>query len=134
MVIGQDCDAAGMPVFPPVGLADNQLDEIQQELLGFCNLMEDPVDKVVKQPTANFPGTNLLQNNLLFVTLTLIWTGFVFLSAGIARWTSDAIASDRFAETRRGGGTTLQSGRRTVAGCRRRLAAADCLGHLGQRR
>lgn len=36
---------------------------------------------------------------ILFVTLTLIWTGFAFLSAGIARWTSDAIASDRFAET-----------------------------------
>jgi hypothetical protein len=35
----------------------------------------------------------------LFVTLTLIWTGFAFLAAGIARWTSDAIASDRFAET-----------------------------------
>lgn len=36
---------------------------------------------------------------ILFVTLTLIWTGFAFLSAGIARWTSDAIASDRFAKT-----------------------------------
>jgi hypothetical protein len=36
---------------------------------------------------------------ILFVTLTLIWTGFAFLAAGIARWTSDAIASDRFAET-----------------------------------
>jgi|GEM_PF-4238732 len=36
---------------------------------------------------------------ILFVTLTLIWTGFAFLTAGLARWTSDAIASDRFAET-----------------------------------
>lgn len=36
---------------------------------------------------------------ILFATLTLIWTGFAFLSAGIARWTSDAIASDRFAES-----------------------------------
>ncbi len=35
----------------------------------------------------------------LFVTLTLIWTGFAFLAAGLARWTSDAIASDRLAET-----------------------------------
>ena len=37
----------------------------------------------------------------LFVTLTLIWTGFAFLAAGLARWTSDAIASDRLAETTR---------------------------------
>ena len=36
---------------------------------------------------------------ILFVTLTLIWTAFAFLAAGLARWTSDAIASDRFAET-----------------------------------
>jgi Putative DNA-binding domain len=32
VVIGQDCDANGQPVFPPVGLADNQLDKIQREL------------------------------------------------------------------------------------------------------
>ena len=36
---------------------------------------------------------------ILFVTLTLIWTGVAFLGVGLARWTSDAIASDRFAET-----------------------------------
>ena len=35
VVIGQDCDAAGMPVFPPVGLQENQLDKIQQELLRY---------------------------------------------------------------------------------------------------
>jgi hypothetical protein len=40
VVIGQDCDAAGMPVLPPVGLQENQLDKIQQELLGFCNLIQ----------------------------------------------------------------------------------------------
>lgn len=39
VVIGQDCDAAGQPVFPPVGLEENQLDKIQNELLGFCNLI-----------------------------------------------------------------------------------------------
>lgn len=33
VVIGQDCDANGQPVFPPAGLADKQLDKIQQELL-----------------------------------------------------------------------------------------------------
>jgi len=36
---------------------------------------------------------------ILFVTLTLVWTGFAFLAAGLASWTSDAIASDRFADT-----------------------------------
>ena len=36
---------------------------------------------------------------ILFVTLTLIWTGCAFLAAGLARWTSDAIASDRLAKT-----------------------------------
>lgn len=46
VVIGQDCDANGQPVFPPVGLADNQLDKIQQELLGRL-----PVD-----PAAVLPG------------------------------------------------------------------------------
>lgn len=36
---------------------------------------------------------------ILFVTFTLIWTAFAFLAAGLARWTSDGIASERFAET-----------------------------------
>ncbi|MFM7632223.1 MAG: Fic family protein [Betaproteobacteria bacterium] len=40
MVIGQDCDANGQPLFPPVGLADNQLDKIQQELLAACQLIQ----------------------------------------------------------------------------------------------
>lgn len=42
VVIGQDCDAAGQPVFPPVGLEESQLDKIQNELLGFCNLIQPP--------------------------------------------------------------------------------------------
>ena len=42
MVIGQDCDAHKQPVFPPVGLAANQLDKIQQELLAACQLMQPP--------------------------------------------------------------------------------------------
>nr|QNO45978.1 hypothetical protein EBOGGPCF_00023 [Methanosarcinales archaeon ANME-2c ERB4]QNO46070.1 hypothetical protein FAKCHJAF_00007 [Methanosarcinales archaeon ANME-2c ERB4]QNO48855.1 hypothetical protein LEJCPHKL_00024 [Methanosarcinales archaeon ANME-2c ERB4] len=42
VVIGQDCDEMGMPVFPPKGLPDNQLDRIQRELLGFCNLIQPP--------------------------------------------------------------------------------------------
>jgi ATP-dependent DNA helicase RecG len=32
VVIGQDGDADGRPVFPPVGLPANQLDKIQREL------------------------------------------------------------------------------------------------------
>ena len=39
-MIGHDCDTMGMPVFPPKGLPDNQLDRIQRELLGFCNQIQ----------------------------------------------------------------------------------------------
>jgi len=42
VVIGQDCDANGQPIFPPVGLADNQLDKTQQELLAACQLIQPP--------------------------------------------------------------------------------------------
>ena len=42
VVIGQDCGESGIPVFPPVGLPDNQLDKIQRELLGFCNQIQPP--------------------------------------------------------------------------------------------
>ena len=42
VVIGQDCDANGQPIFPPVGLAINQLDKIQQELLAACQLIQPP--------------------------------------------------------------------------------------------
>ena len=42
VVIGQDCDAEGHPVFPPVGLAENQLDKIQRELLAACQLIQPP--------------------------------------------------------------------------------------------
>ena len=42
VVIGQDCDADGRPVFPPVGVADHQLDKIQQELLAACQLIQPP--------------------------------------------------------------------------------------------
>src|SRR6516165_7638609 len=40
VVIGQDCNEHGQPIFPPVGLNDNQLDPIQRELLGYCNLIQ----------------------------------------------------------------------------------------------
>ena len=42
VVIGQDCDDAGRPVFPPKGLRDNQIDKIQRELLQTCNLIQPP--------------------------------------------------------------------------------------------
>ena len=42
IVIGQGCDDAGMPVFPPAGVPDNQLDGIQRELLGCCNQIRPP--------------------------------------------------------------------------------------------
>ncbi len=42
VVIGQDCDEAGVPVFPPVGLREEDLDRIQRELLAHCNLIQPP--------------------------------------------------------------------------------------------
>jgi len=42
IVIGQDCDDMGQPIFPPVGLRDNQMDKIQQELLSYGNLIQPP--------------------------------------------------------------------------------------------
>ena len=42
VVIGQDCDANGQPVFPPVVLAADQLDKVQQELLAACQLIQPP--------------------------------------------------------------------------------------------
>ena len=43
VIIGQDCDEHGQPIFPPVGVPDNQLDKIQRELLGYCNLIQPPL-------------------------------------------------------------------------------------------
>ena len=42
VIIGQDCDANGQPVFPPTGLRANQLDKIQRELLAHCQLIQPP--------------------------------------------------------------------------------------------
>lgn len=47
MVIGQDCDASGQPMFPPVGLAANRLDKIQQELLAAGQLIQPPIEEAV---------------------------------------------------------------------------------------
>ena len=42
VIIGQDCDDKGQPIFPPAGLNDNQLDPIQRDLLGYCNQIQPP--------------------------------------------------------------------------------------------
>lgn len=42
VVIGQNCNDSGQPIFPPVGIPENKLDKIQQELLGYCNLLQPP--------------------------------------------------------------------------------------------
>src|ERR1035437_1929319 len=42
VVIGQDCDAHGQAIFPPVGLPAKQVDKIQQELLACCQLIQPP--------------------------------------------------------------------------------------------
>ncbi len=40
VIIGQDCDDHGQPIFPPVGIQDNQVEKIQQELLQYCHLIQ----------------------------------------------------------------------------------------------
>ena len=58
VVIGQDCDANGQPIFPPAGLATNQLDKIQQELLAACQLIQPPYFPVLSLEVVE--GRNLL--------------------------------------------------------------------------
>lgn len=42
IIIGQDCDVSGKPLFPPVGIPEHLLDKIQQELIGYCNQIQPP--------------------------------------------------------------------------------------------
>lgn len=58
IVIGQDCDANGQPMFPPVGLQDNQLDPIQRELLAYCNLIQPTYFPILS--IEEFEGQNLI--------------------------------------------------------------------------
>ena len=58
IIIGQDCDEHGQPIFPPVGVADNQLDKIQRELLQYCNQIQPPYFPVLS--TEEFAGKNLV--------------------------------------------------------------------------
>lgn len=58
IVIGQDCDESGRPVFPPVGVADDALDRIQQELLRYCNQIQPPYFPILSIQT--FDSRNLV--------------------------------------------------------------------------
>lgn len=58
VVIGQDCDESGMPIFPPTGVPENQLDRIQRELLGFCNQIQPPYFPLLS--VEHFEGRNLI--------------------------------------------------------------------------
>jgi len=58
VIIGQDCDDSGLPVFPPVGLPDNQLDRIQREFLGYCNQIQPPYFPMLS--IERFEGRNLI--------------------------------------------------------------------------
>jgi len=58
VVIGQDCDAHGQPVFPPVGLSANQLDKIQRELLACCQSIQPPYFPVLSMEVVE--GRNLI--------------------------------------------------------------------------
>ncbi|MCP4623261.1 MAG: hypothetical protein GY850_06980 [bacterium] len=58
VVIGQECDETGMPVFPPAGVPDNQLDGIQRELLRCCNQIRPPYFPMLS--VERFAGRNLI--------------------------------------------------------------------------
>ena len=58
VVIGQDCDESGQPIFPPAGLAANQLDKIQQQLLAACQFIQPPYFPVLSIELVE--GRNLL--------------------------------------------------------------------------
>ena len=58
VVIGQDCDADGQPIFPPAGLPDHQLDKIQQELLAYCQTVQPPYFPVLS--VERVEGRNLI--------------------------------------------------------------------------
>lgn len=57
IVLGQDC-VDGQPIFPPVGLNDRQLDPIQRELLGYCNLIQPTYFPILS--VEQYEGKNLI--------------------------------------------------------------------------
>lgn len=58
IIIGQDCDEHGQPIFPPVGVPDNQLDKIQRELLQYSNLIQPPYFPILS--IESFADKNLI--------------------------------------------------------------------------
>lgn len=58
VVIGQDCDEHGLPVFPPVGVAESLHDRIQRELLAYCKLIQPPY--FPRLSLAEFAGRKLI--------------------------------------------------------------------------
>ena len=58
IIIGQDCDEKGQPVFPPVGLRANRFDKIQRELFRFSNLIQPPYFPILS--VDRFEGRDLL--------------------------------------------------------------------------
>ena len=58
IVIGQDCDQNGKPIFPALGIADDQIDKIQKELLGHCHLIQPTYSPILS--IEKYQGKNLL--------------------------------------------------------------------------
>jgi ATP-dependent DNA helicase RecG len=58
VVIGQDCDTDGRPIFPPIGLPANQLDKIERKLLAHCQLIQPPYFPVLSREVVE--GRNLI--------------------------------------------------------------------------
>ncbi|MBM3272935.1 transcriptional regulator [Candidatus Kaiserbacteria bacterium] len=58
VIIGQDCDDDGQPIFPPVGVPDNQLDKIQRELIQHCHAIQPPYFPILS--IEEFAGKKLI--------------------------------------------------------------------------
>ena len=58
VIIGQDCDDDGVPIFPLAGLNANQLDPIQRELLQYCHLIRPNYFPILS--VQEFEGRNLI--------------------------------------------------------------------------
>jgi len=58
IIIGQDCDDDGVPIFPPKGLRANQIDPIQRELLQYCRLIRP--NYFPRLSVEQFEGENLI--------------------------------------------------------------------------
>lgn len=58
VVIGQDCDDNGRPIFPPAGLHENQLDQVQRELLRYCHLIQPSYFPILS--VEQFEGRHLI--------------------------------------------------------------------------